>query len=150
MYGGGWVCIHRSAWPKDQPAHTSRREKGLCMHGGRRGRARPKDWWGRHARRLAGSYLAGGGRADLSVGLLRELGDVVGRARLEVLGVDGGGGVAEHLLVDGQINSVANADLARLGLGSQGGNVRLDGRRLVLGNGALVDLVRNLGAGLRL
>ena len=58
MYGGEFgVCIHGSAWPKDQRAHTSRREKGLCMHGGRRGRARPKDWWGRACTEAGGVVL---------------------------------------------------------------------------------------------
>mmetsp|Transcript_23028 Transcript_23028/g.76417 ORF Transcript_23028/g.76417 Transcript_23028/m.76417 type:complete len:287 (+) Transcript_23028:538-1398(+) len=55
------------------------------------------------------------GRAERAEGLLRELGDVVARARLEVLRVDRRHGVAHHLLEDGEVERVADVDAVALG-----------------------------------
>eukprot|EP00962_Isochrysis_galbana_P031662 scaffold10310_cov109-Isochrysis_galbana.AAC.1 len=52
------------------------------------------------------------GRAENAKRLLGQLRDVVGRSGLEILGVADDGGIAEHLLEDGQVDRVSYLDLA--------------------------------------
>ena len=82
---------------------------------------------------------------DLSVGLLSQLGDVVRRSSLQILGVDGGGGIAKHLLVDGKVDGIADGDLTGIGLGTEVSNVSIDRLHLLRADGAGIDLIRPLG-----
>mmetsp|Transcript_5199 Transcript_5199/g.10349 ORF Transcript_5199/g.10349 Transcript_5199/m.10349 type:complete len:402 (-) Transcript_5199:648-1853(-) len=62
---------------------------------------------------------------DLTVCLLRELGDIVGASSLKVLSVHGSGRIAEHLLVDCEVDCVANTKIPRITLCAERGDVSL-------------------------
>ena len=83
---------------------------------------------------------------DLAVGLLSQLGDVVGRTSLQILGVDGSGGITKHLLMDGEVDSITNGDLTGLSLGTEVGNVGIHRLHLLGADGAGIDLIRPLGS----
>mmetsp|Transcript_17252 Transcript_17252/g.42467 ORF Transcript_17252/g.42467 Transcript_17252/m.42467 type:complete len:814 (+) Transcript_17252:130-2571(+) len=83
--------------------------------------------------------------------LLRVGGDVVRRTSLQVLGVRHRGGVAQHLLEDGEVDGVADGDALDVRRhGAEGLDARLDGGQDGLGHRALRHHLGHLQAHLGL
>mmetsp|Transcript_35 Transcript_35/g.107 ORF Transcript_35/g.107 Transcript_35/m.107 type:complete len:591 (+) Transcript_35:199-1971(+) len=83
---------------------------------------------------------------NLAVGLLSEFGDVVRRSSLEILGVDGGGGITKHLLMDSKVDGITDGDLTSVGPGTEVSNMSVDCLHLLGADGAGIDLIRPLGS----
>mmetsp|Transcript_11515 Transcript_11515/g.23755 ORF Transcript_11515/g.23755 Transcript_11515/m.23755 type:complete len:263 (-) Transcript_11515:884-1672(-) len=81
------------------------------------------------------------GGTDLTVGLLRQFGNVVRRSSLQILSVHGCGRIAQHLFVDGEVDGITNGDFSGFSLGSKVGQVLFDVRHLFGRDGSGVDLV---------